>query len=251
MEKIQVFTHRLDLALRLVDTTSGWNVPGFGTSALVDGEKVRFEEKPDNVLIFRNLEKRKFRLEVISPGFEIAQTDVDLDTLDKMLPLKELHLIPGENFPGEVKFHTLKGKLPGIKSLSAVRLSDNSVLIREFDARKRIATVFNPHRLALDRVQYALVDPDRNVYEPFLIKKMIDNQTLKTDRAPEMELKNYFRITPLISGIVSDDGDYCLRVRDDAETAKWLVRWEVSGEASFRIVDFFAECAPQLEKGGV
>ncbi len=250
MEKTQVFTHRLDLALRLVDTTSGWNIRGIGTSVFIDGEKIRFEEKPDNILIFRNIEKRKFQMEVISPGFETAQVDVDLDVLEKTLPLIELHMIPGENFPGGLKLHTLKGRLPGIRSLSAVRLSDNSVLIREFDTRKRIATVFNPHRLALDRVRYAIVDPDQNIYEPFLIKKMIDDQKIMTDRAPEMELKNYFRITPLISGMVSDNGDYCLRVRDDSETAKWLVRWEVNGEQSFRIVDFFAECAPQLEKGG-
>ena len=250
MVKTQVFTHRLSLALRLVDTTSGRNVSGRNVITFVDGKQVRFSEKGDQVLIFQGLEKRQFRLEVTSPVFESAELAVDLDALDKALPLLEIHLVPGANYPGGAEFLTLEGTLPGIGELSAVRLGDNACLIREFDPRRRVAKIFNPHHLALDRVQYALVDPDQNRYEPFRILKLLDDQTLKVDRLLETPFKNYFPITPLISGVIRPDGSYCLRVRDDAESARWLIRWTEKGEPNFRVVDFRETVRSRLEEGG-
>ncbi len=250
MEKISVFTYRLDMALRLVDTTSGRNIPANEIKVFIGNNRVHFEAKSDNILIFRNLESRAFQMEVISPYFEPVKIDIDLDTLNKSLPLVELHMVPNENYRGPVKFFELSGTLKGISSLSAVRMEDNSCLIREFDSRKRIAKIFNPHRLALDRVWYAMVDPDVNTYETFKINKLLDDQTIKIDRVLETEFKNYFQITPLISGITHDDGSYCLRVRDEAEKAKWLVRWYEKDKPCFRVIDFRENESPSLEGGG-
>lgn len=250
MEKTLVFIHRLDLALRLVDTTSGRNVSGRNVSVFVDGDPVRFSEKGDQVLIFQNLNQRAFRMKLISPAFEPTEIEVDLDALGKNPPLLEIHLVPGPGYPGETEFLTVEGTLPGIQELSAVRMGDNACLIREFDPRRRQAKVFNPHHLALDRVRYALVDLDRSVYEPFQIQRMVDDQTLKVDRILEMPFKNYFPITPEVLGITGPDGRYCLRVRDDAADARWLVRWVVNGEAKFRVVDFRKTEHPCLEEGG-
>ena len=250
MEKTLVFTHRLDLALRLVDTTSGRNVSGRTAAAFINGEQVRFAEKSDHMLVFQNLPKRAFRLTVTSPAFETAEVEVDLDAFGKALPLLELHLIPSKGYPGGVEFLELEGILPGIGELSAVRLGDNACLIREFEPRKRMATVFNPHHLALDRVRYAVVDPDKNLFEPFSVLRLVNDQTLKLDRILEMPFKNYFPITPQVFGVTRPDGSYCLRVRDDAEKAQWLVRWTVHGEPSFRVIDFRETKTPRLEEGG-
>lgn len=250
MEKTLVFTHRLDLALRLVDTTSGRNVSGRSTAAFVDGKQVRFGEKGDQVLIFRNLEKRAFRLTITSPLYETAEVDVDLEKLDARLPLLEIHLVPGRNYIPGIELLSVEGTLPGIQELSAVRMGENSCLIREFDPRRRQATVFNPHHLALDRVHYALVDPDRGTCEPFRILRMVNDQTLKLDRVLEMSFRNYFPITPQVLGKTGADGSYCLRLRDDGTQARWLIRWVVDGEARFRTVDFRSTPHPRLEEGG-
>ena len=250
MEHVRVFTHRLDLALRLVDTTSGRNVSGRDVEIFMDGKQVRFGEKGDQLLIFQGLEPRSFRLEIVSRAFERAERMVDLDALDKTLPLLEIHLIPRENYPGGMELLSLTGTLPGIQELSAVRMGDNACLIREFDPRRRTAKIFNPHHLSLDRVQYALVDPDRCIYEPFRILRMTDEQTLKADRILELPFKNYFPIAPLVSGIAREDGSYCLRVRDDATDARWIVRWVVNGKEQFRTVNFRETAHPRLEEGG-
>ena len=250
MERVLVFTHRLDLALRLVDTTSGANVPGSDVRVWVDGKRAWFAEKRDHVLIFQNLEKRAFRMEITSPAFESLETQVDLDALDKAQPLLELHLVPSRGYPGGVDFFNVEGRLPGIGELSAVPLGENHCLIREFDPRKRVVQIFNPHHLSLDRVGYALVDPDRNRFEPFRILRLIDDQTLKIDRILESEFKNYFPIVPQIQGITRPDGSYCLRVRDNGERAKWLLRWVRDGDVCFRFLDFRETPAPRLEEGG-
>lgn len=250
MEKTLVFTHRLDLALRLVDTTSGKNVSGRSVSVFVDGKPVRFSEKGDQVLIFQNLGKRSFRMKLASSAFEPMELEVDLDALGGKPPLLELHLVPGKDYPGGTEFLTVAGRIPGIRELSAVRIGDNACLIREFDPRRRLAAVFNPHHLALDRVRYALLDPDRGVYEPFQILRMVNDQTLKVDRILEMPFKNYFPVTPEVLGTFGPDGGYCLRVRDEATDARWLVRWVVNGEVKFRTVDFRKTELPCLEEGG-
>ena len=250
MEKILVFTHRLDLALRLVDTTSGRNVSGRNVTVLADGEPIRFSEKQDQVLVFQNLGKRKFRMKILSPAFEEAETEVDLDALGRGLPLLEIHLVPSEQYPGGATFFTLQGLLPGIGELAAVRVGDKACLMREFDPRKRLAKVFNPHHLALDRVYYALLDPDRGIYEPFRILRLVDDQTLKVDRILEMSFKNYFPVTPEVLGKTRPDGSYCLRLRDEGQDARWVIRWKINGENRFRMVNFREGVPLPLEEGG-
>lgn len=250
MEKILVFTHRLDLALRLVDTTTGRNVSGRGVEVTLDGTRTRFGEKPDHILILQHLEKRQFRIKITSPAYETAELEVDLDAMDSKLPLLEVHLVPGSKYPGGMEFWEVAGRLPGIQELSAVRLGENACLIREFDPRRRQAKVFNPHHLAMDRVHYALVDPDRGECEPFRILRMIDDQTLKLDRILEMKFKNYFPITPVVFGKIAPDGSYIMRLRDDAADARWLVRWVAEGEVHFRSVNFRETARLILEEGG-
>lgn len=250
MERTLVFTHRLDLAVRLVDTTSGRGISAKNMEVCIDKSPVRFGEKGSGMLILQNLEKRRFQLEIRSSAYERVEREVDLDALGKGLPLLELHLIPGPGYPGTDQFQTLEGTLPGIQNLSAVRVGDNACLIREFDPRKRLLKLFNPHHLALDRVWYALVDPDQGCYEPFQILRMLDDQTVKTDRVLETEFRNYFPISPTVMGAWGEDGKYCLRVRDEGTACKWLVRWEEDGAAKFRTVDFRQEPHPHLEEGG-
>lgn len=250
MEKALSVTHRLELALRLIDTTSGRNISSAGASVSVDGVPVPFGRKEGGLLVFQNLGKRRFHMRTTPLGWEPLEMEVDLDALPKGLPLLELHLIPRENQAGGAEFLSLEGCLPGIESLAAVRAGENACLIREFDARRRKMKIFNPHHLELDRVHYGLTDPDRGVWEPFRVVSMPDEQTLKTDRVLEMPFKNYFPVSPAVQGRTDGEGRYCLRLRDEGVEARWIVRWSVGGEARFRTVDFREEARPRLEEGG-
>lgn len=249
MEKTAVFTHSLDLALRLVDTTSGRGVSGREMTVRIDGKPTRFEEKGMGMLIFQNLANRQFHLELSSAAYEPAEQAVDLDTLEKRLPLLEIPLIPGPGYGTAAEFQTLEGLLPGITDLSAVQAGENACLAREWNPKKRMMKLFNPHHLTLDRVRYALVDPDRECFEPFRILRSLDGETVQVDRALEMEFRNYFPIIPVVSGLCRSDGRYCLRVRDEGSECRWLIRWETEGAVHFQMVDFHQEPGPQLKAG--
>ena len=249
MEKVSVFTHELDMALRLVDTTSGSDISGREVEVRLDGLRARCEEK-GGVLIFQNLPSRRFQLTLRSRYYETECREVELDALGKGLPLLELQLLPSAGHPDGPEFLALEGSLPGISGLSAVRAGDNACMIREFDQRKRLMKLFNPHHLALDRMFYGLVDPDNGRYEPLRILKLTDEQTAKTDRVLETEFRNYFPVTPMVFGKCSPDGRYCLRVRDQGGQARWIVRWERNGEVFFQTVDFREDPHPRLKGGG-
>lgn len=247
MVKTLVFTHSLSLALRVVDTATGRGVPGRDLSVSIDGKKTRFQEKDDGVLVFQNLASRAFALEVTSPYYDRAVRQVDLDQMDPKLPLLELELIPGKNFPQWAELQELEGVLPGIQTLDAVSAGDNSCLIQEFDPRRRVMKLFNPHHLALERMAYALVDPEGSCYESFHIVKRIDDQTIKIDRAPEMSFRNSFPITPVVAGRCRGDGTYRLCTRREMGGARWLVRFTADNTVFFRLVDFRDTPHPRLE----
>ena len=248
MEKVTAFTHRLELALRLVDTMTGGSVSGIGTTVRADGTPQHFGMK-DGLLIFQGIGLRQFRLEVSSPAYETAQVQVDLDEMGKGVPLLELPLIPGRSYAGGTELLTVEGVLDGIEELSAVRAGDNACLIREFDPRKRIVKLFNPHHLSMNRLLYALVDPDSGTFEPFHIVKMLDDQSAKIDRVLETEFRNYFPISPVVLGSCRADGRYRLCVRDDGTEARWLLRWRAHGETYFRAADLHRETRLEQEGG--
>ena len=247
MERSRVFTYSLKLALRLVDTTTGKEVTGYGLEIRMDGAAERFTLK-GGVLIFQELEKRAFQMEVSTFAYEPVSMPVDLDTLDKNLPMIEIHLIPSDGHPGRMELLMMKGTFPGIEELCAVRMQDNVCMIRDFDPGKRLMKIFNPHRLALDRVFYALVDPDEKVFESFRILRVEDDQIAKIDRVLETRFRNYFPVTPVVFGQVRPDGSYCLRVRDDWENAQWLVRWSAEGKTYYRVFDLHEEKELPMER---
>ena len=244
------FRHSLDLALRLVDTATGRVLAGRDLELRRDGRRVRPLEKEDGYLIFLGEGRRDFDLSVRLRGYEPRQVRVEYAALDKALPLLELHLIPGKDYAPGVPCFSLEGTCPGITALDAVRAGDSACLIREFDPRKRLVTLFNPHKLELDRTFYALVDPDRETYEPFRLVKRIDFQVYKTDRVIETRFGNYFPVCPMVFGGADPDGGYRLRVRDETAQARWIVRWEAGGQTFFQTVDFHRPETLTLKGGG-
>ena len=247
MVRTQMFTHSLSLALRAVDTATGQNIPARELTVRINGETVRFMEKDDGVLVFQNLSPRSFRLEVSSPYYEPVQRELDLDAMEQKPPLLELELIPGKRFPAWAQLQEVEGVLPGIRALTAVSAGDSSCFIREFDPRRRQLKMFNPHHLALERIAYALVDPEQGEYEIFRILRRIDDQTLKIDRALEMSFRNSFPITPVVTGRCSPDGAYRLCIRREMGGPRWILRWTVGEAVFFRLVDFRETPHPQLE----
>lgn len=232
-----IFIHRLDLALRLMDTTTGNDVAGHEVMLFYDGKPLHPMEKEKGTLIFPGLGRNDFTLSVTSQKYDSVTIPIRFAELDKEFPIVEIHLIPSKNSISTVPCLSLVGNMSGISDLTAVRMGDTSCLIRDFDPRKKLATIFNPHHLELNRTHYALVDPNEQCYERFSIVKKLDDHTIKLDRVLVTKFGNYFPITPIIFGHTSEDGSYRLRVRDDASAAKWLIHYQIDQESHFQCVD--------------
>lgn len=229
--------HSLDLVLRLVDTASGRPVPDRDVVLLRDGEPVHPMVKDAGTFVFLGRGRRDFRLTVRCRGFEEAVREVAYGALDSKLPMLLLHLIPGKGYRAPFPCLGLEGSLPGVTSLAAVRLADRACLIREFEPRKKLLTLFNPHKLELDRVFYALLDPDGMTWEPFQLVKRLSDQQFKLDRVLETPFKNYYPITPVVFGMTGPDSLFRLRVRSDGTDARWLLRWESGDGPHFKALD--------------
>lgn len=230
--------HRLGLALRLIDTTTGFPIQDRAVQLKWDGQPVHPMFRTDGSMIFVNQERRDFRLDIALPGFESRQLEVSYKDLDPGTLLLELHMIPSPDY-NRSRFPCLglSGELPGIEALDAVRAGESPCLIREMDPRKKIVTLFNPHKLELNRTWYALVDPDRGVYEPFAVVRRLNDQQYKLNRALEMEFRNYFPICPLVFGGTGPGDRYRLMVQDNAAASRWIVRWVVGGTPHFETLD--------------
>lgn len=235
-----VIRHRLNLLLRLSDTTTGKPVSANELMLFADGKLLHPAERERGTLIFTELERNDFELTVKSRSFEPYTLPIRFSELDAKIPEADIQLVPSCSNSVPAPCISLEGRMPGISELTAVRFGDNSCLIREFEPRKRIITVFNPHRLELNRTDYALVDPERQSFEVFRIVKRIDDCTFKIDRVLESSFTNYFPIVPILFGITMDGGNYILRVRDDSASMKWLVRYKTE-QPHFHLADLRQE----------
>lgn len=232
-----LIVHRLDLILRLLDTTTGREISATEVSLFRDGKPLHPLEKERGTLIFPGLGREDFVLGLRSKYFESFSLPIRYSELDEKTPTVELHLIPSDVSVSPMRCLTLSGRLPGIRELTAVRAGDTSCLIREFDERKKLMTVFNPHNLELGRTHYALVNPEKGSYERFCIAKRVDDKTLKLDRVIKSEFGSNWPVCPVLFGQTNEEGDYLLRVRDDSSKAKWLIRYMLGEEERFCCVD--------------
>lgn len=242
--------HSLGLALRLVDTTTGHSITDRGTRILWNGTLIHPQRRQDGWLIFFGFEEPEVTLDVTIPDFEPCTILVRKADLNPKLPVIEHHMIPSDGFMRRIPCHTLAGTTQGITAIDCVRANDSPCLIRGFDQRKKLMTIFNPHHLELARIHYALVNPDDFTYESFEIVSRISDTVFKLDRPLTMEFGNYFPICPLIFGQTKEDGAYQLTVRNDHQQAKWIVRTTLGDESQFQLVDFNAPASPPVERSG-
>ncbi|MEG1108995.1 MAG: hypothetical protein RSC51_01745 [Oscillospiraceae bacterium] len=236
-----VIKHRLDLALQVMDTTTGRPVSGSVLRLYRDGKLMCPLEKERGMLVFSEMGRDDFTLSISSREYEQQEIPIHFAEIDENYPLLLCQLIPSAANYSPTTCLSLVGKLPGISQLTAVRMGDNSCLIREFDPKKKNVTLFNPHKLELDRIHYALVDPEKKCYERFKILQRIDDNTVKIDRVLETEFGNYFPITSVLFGKTGEDGSYCLRVRDNSSSASWLVSYRLDDQSYYQIMDLRQE----------
>lgn len=229
---------RLDLLVRLIDTTTGESVEERDVRFFRDNAAVRPIARGSGNYVFLNCGRTDFSLEIRVYGYEPFRMYIRYETLDEHMPVMEAFLIPSENAQGSHPVIGFSGNLPGIQSVQAVNVNATCCCISGFDERKRIMKLFAMHGLGMDGIHYGLIHPDRQDYEPFAVQKQIAKDAVKIDHPLKEPFSVNAPISRIIFGSVTSQGDYCIRVRDDREHLLHLIRYVVKDETKFRMVDF-------------
>ena len=171
--------------------------------------------------VFINTGRRDSTLTMKVYGYETAVVDVQYEQLDNVMPLKQVFLIPSEKLAKGERLCSLTGTLQGLEEIEAVSLSQSNLCYSEFNEKKCLLKLF------LARGRLSMEVP------PNMVKLKEPLTETFTVNSP---------IARVVFGDVSPDGSYLLRVRDDAQMVRYLVRYRVNGEYRFQTVDFH-QCA--------
>lgn len=231
--------YKLDLVIHLVDTTTGISVEEHNVQFYKNDNSLQPIPRGNGDYVMINSGREDFTLQMKVYGYEPCTVQIRYEELDAKLPMKEVFLIPSENTTAGETVITFSGHLPGLEEVEAVSFRHARYCIQEFDERKRIMKVFRKSsRASMEDVYYGLIHMDTESYERFEVLKEVGTGAFKL-REP---LKETFSVNSPIARVVfgkaGADGEYILRVRDESEDLRYLVRYVVAGETRFQVVDF-------------
>jgi len=233
-----VIIQRLDLALKLMDATTGYSISDKMARFIVDGKDVRFIPRGDDHFILLNYGRVNMTLQIVVNGYETKSVSINYEELDETCPMKVIFLIPSENSYLREGILTLKGRIPGLRSISLIQRNMCVAHTDTYDPKKKIMTVFERgYRLRRDGSTYGILDTGNVGFCVFeVVKQPTENSVvLKSELAGEF--RRNAPIYRIVEGYVDPDGSYLLAVRDDGADKKTYVRVE-TGEVRFAEVDF-------------
>ena len=228
--------HRLDLAIRLVNTVTGKVVNEYNAKFITGLTGVKAIPKQGGMYLFLNVGREEFEMEIHVYGYEPQKVQITFPKNQETLPIREVYLLPLET-PIREDILTLRGELSGIEAIEAVSLADSSCCIKEFDAKKRIMSVLNQRNVRFHHTHYGVINRERTEYEHFEVEREISPQEIKCKQKLEKEFFINQPIARVVFGQIKGQGDYVLKVAND-ENVKYLVRYVVRGKIFYQTVDF-------------
>lgn len=231
--------HKLDLALRLINTVTGRVVEEYNARFKTVLTGIRVIPKPGGMYLFLNVESNEFEIEIHVYGYEPQKVQIRLSEYQGIMPIHEVYLLPLDT-PIREEVLTLRGKLSGIEKIEAVSLSDSICCIKEFDARKRIMSVLNQRNVRFHHTHYGLINRERTEYEHFEVEKEISPYEIKCKQKLEKEFYINQPIVRIVFGQIINQDEYLLRVKND-EDANYLVRYVLEGKTYYQKVNFHEE----------
>ena len=118
-----VIRAKLDLLIRLYDTTTGATVDERNVLFMRDGVPVRPESRGAGVYVFINTGREDFLMQIDVYGYDRYRTVIRYEELDEGLPACYVFLMPSENTIRGRNTLSFSGTLPFLKSIEAVNLN--------------------------------------------------------------------------------------------------------------------------------
>lgn len=237
MKAQAIVQYQLGLVIRLMDSTTCREVAERDVKFHLPSHMKSPLSKDGGTYLFLNIEREDFELGIDVYGYESKKVKIQFSQLDENMPIQEIYLLPLDYPARGREILSLRGNMSGIQAIEAVSLTEIDCSLKEFDERKRIMTILNPHDTQLSYVHYGLLNKEQTRYEKIEIEKQISLTEIKIKEKPEQECVLNQSISKVIHGQVGEDGTYLLKV-SDSSTALYLVRYVVDEKVYFQKVDF-------------
>lgn len=236
----EVFTHSLDLAISLIDTTTGRHVGETDTEFIFDDV---LRPKPvfrgSGTFILMGYGKENFHMQIKLKGYESVEIDVDYEKLDERLPLLNVFLIPAISPLLNDNVCLLEGNVPGISEISLVRMADVRAHTDTYNAKKKLLTVFERgNRLNMEGSPFGIISPTKESFEMFEISDQKAENQVELKEPLMGEFIRNASIARGIHGRVDADGNFRIAIRKDGADLRCILRYVVNGETKFMKVDF-------------
>ncbi len=236
---------RLDLLIRLIDTTTGLAVSSQSVVFKKDGKVLPVRQKGEGNYIFIDIGRENSFMELSAYGYDPQVITLDYETLDPNLPSIDVFLIPSENTP---QVRSLTGKVRGLTSVEAVQLGKPVCSISEFEPKDNRMTLFLPNkRMNMEDGHYGLLHEEKG-YEHFVVKEQRSPVSVILTEPLAEEFAVNSPIAQVVFGHVDEKGNYTLRVLDSAEHPKYLVRFTTADGDRYKVYDFGSDPPVEIKK---
>ncbi|MDR0851320.1 MAG: hypothetical protein LBN36_02380 [Clostridiales Family XIII bacterium] len=222
-------THRIDLAVTILDSATGRPADGF-LRLNKNGKELKYRNASDGLALLIDISREDFELEVIVSGFEPETVTVTYADLDEQIPAMEVSLIPQDSF-GEA-YLTIDGSLKGLIAVDAVRVAAPSFIAQAIDERKRLLTVNSLYNQVLPGRRYGIVSKDETRFEAIEIIKITPEGAYKLAKIPDVQVSG-LHLAYRVTGRVRD-GTCLLRLPNDDSNASWILRSVTAAGDSYR-----------------
>lgn len=238
------FHYRLDLVVRLVDTTNGFPVTERRVFFAQNGRNLSFLSKGEGTYILINGEREDRRLTIAVRGYLETEVEIRYEELPVSCPQVDVELIPERPGYGSCDFVDIRGNLPGISSIAAVCLTKPCARVLSYNAEKGQMKLMEAGRL--DEKAYALIHAQTESFEAFFVAAVKNRLLLRLAQPLKTEVKPEEEIARIVRGRTETNGDYLLRLRADGQGTQYLVRYERQGRTEFQ--KLCAESADERER---
>lgn len=235
MEDGAVIRCRLDLLVRLIDTTTGQAITERNVLFKRGDTKLTAHGRGEGNFVFIDTGREDFLMTLSVFGYEDKLIDVKYENLDERMPSIDAFLLPAES---TFDIITLSGRRTGLVAVEAVQVGKPVCSISEFNKKDQKVTLFLPNKLMnMEGAHYGLLKGEES-YEHIFVEKQFTPTLIKVKDPLEEEFTVNSPICRVVFGEVGPKGSFRLKVRDSGGDLRYLVRYQIKDKVKFKLIDF-------------
>ena len=235
MEDGAVIRCRLDLLVRLIDTTTGQAITERNVVFKRGDAVLKAQSRGEGNYIFIDTGRDDYLMTLSVFGYEDKLIDVKYENLDERMPSIDAFLLPAESTYDTI---TLSGKRTGLVAVEAVQIDKPVCSISEFNKKDQKMTLFLPNKLMnMEGAHYGLLHGEES-YEHIYVEKQFTPTLVRLQGELQEEFTVNSPICRVVFGEVGPKGVFRLRIRDSGGDLRYLVRYQIKDKVKFKLIDF-------------